>query len=294
VGNDTKHYIVIKDSNEDDDGMQGAERIKVQRNIFLNWQGNSGDTFLQVGNDGKPYFEARDVIVQNNLFLGNSPHPIGAAFGVNGAKDVQFVNNTVTGDLPSRSYAARIDIKGENPKNENILFCNNIWSDPVGTMGMGTPEEGDSNEFSDGNPENTINLLLDHNLYWNGGEVIPEGDLVSPLRDDPHYLVADPQLNTDFTDLILPVWGADGFPSGNMLIRDEFLRLAQKYGSLAQRSPALWRGDRACASGHDIFRFIRGFEPSFGAYQGTPRFSSNLSPFDPTRHHKYPGMNLTY
>lgn len=291
VENNTKHYIVIKDSNEANDGMLGAERITVQRNIFLNWQGNPGETFLQVGNDGKPYFEARDVTIQNNLFLGNSLHPIGAAFGVNGAKDVQFVNNTISGDLPSLAYAVRIGIKDRNPKNENITFCNNIWSDPTGTMGAIKADK--NNDFSNGKPENTLNLLIENNLYWNGGEVIPDGDLVSPLRDDPHRLIADPQLDTDFTDLILPVWDGAGFPSGNLLIRDEFLRLAQKYGLLAQRSPALGKGSPTCASGIDIFRQTRGSLPSLGADQGIAWLTSMLPPFDLTGSHGYPGMNLT-
>ncbi|HSL45270.1 MAG TPA: hypothetical protein VK897_17685 [Anaerolineales bacterium] len=280
VENNTKHYIVIKDSNQDDDGLLGSERITVQRNIFLNWQGNEGETFVQVGNDGNPYFEARQVTVQNNLFLGNSLYPIGAAFGVSGVKDVQFINNTVSGDLPSLAYAARVVIKDQNPKNENITFCNNIWSDPTGTMGMGTPEKRDRNEFSDGKVDSTINLLLDNNLYWNGGELIPPGDLLSPLLDDRHHLIADPELETDFTDLVLPVWDGTSFQSGNLTIRDEFLRLAHEYGSLPRHSPALLRGSSTCASGHDIFRFIRGVRPSFGADQGTSQISSMLSPFN--------------
>ena len=288
---DTKHYIVIKDSNENDDGMLGAERITVQRNIFLNWQGDPGDTFLQVGNDGKPYFEARDVSIQNNLFLGNSSNPMGAAFGISGAQNVQFINNTITGNLPSEAYAARIVTKESNPKNENVIFCNNIWSDPTGTMGILT-EDG-NNGFSEGNPENTINLSLNSNLYWNGGELIPDGDLLSPLRDDPLGIIADPQLESDFTDLILPVWEGTKFPSGNLLIREEFLRLAQKYASLPQGSPALRTGTLACASGHDIFRLPREFLPSFGADQGTTWFSSILSPFHVSLRDRYIGMNLS-
>ncbi len=288
VENDTKHYIVIKDSNEDDDGMQGSERITVQRNIFLNWQGDSGETFVQVGNDGKPYFEARDVTIQDNLFLGNSPIPIGAAFGVSGAQDVQFINNTISGDLPSHAYAIRLSIKADNPKNEKITLCNNIWSDPTGTMGMGTPEEKDDNEFSDGSPDSTVNLVLEHNLYWNGVEVIPDGEVLSPLWDDPHDVVADPQLNTDFSDLILPVWNGTEFLSGNQAIRDEFLRLAHEYGSLPQESPALWNGSPLCASRHDIFHTLRDFVPSFGADQGTAWLTSTTFPF------AYPRPRPTY
>lgn len=273
---EAKHYIVIKDSNENDDGMLGAERVTVQRNIFLNWQGNPGETFLQVGNDGKPYFEARQVSVQNNLFLGNSSIPIGAAFGISGAKDVEFINNTISGDLPSDAYAARIVTKEMNPKNENITFCNNIWSDPTGTMGVVT--EAGNNGFSEGKPETVLNLLLDSNLYWNGGQPIPEGDLLSPLQDDRHRLIANPQLETDFTNLVLPVWEGTTFRSGNLLIREEFLRLAQKYASLKQTSPALRNGNLTCASGHDIFREPRDLVPSFGADQGTAWIRSVLVP----------------
>ncbi len=282
--NEAKHYIVIKDSNEDDDGMLGAERITVQRNIFLNWQGNPGETFLQVGNDGKPYFEAREVSIQNNLFLGNSSIPIGAAFGVSGAKDVEFINNTISGDLPSDAYAVRIVTKEMNPKNENITFCNNIWSDPTGSMGITT--EDANNGFSEGKPDTTLNLFLDSNLYWNGGQPIPDGDLLSPLIDDRHRLVANPQLESDFTDLVLPVWEDTKFRSGNLLIREEFLRLAKKYASLGQTSPALRRGNLTCASGHDIFREPRDLIPSFGADQGTARINSMSAPFAfPTYYH---------
>jgi hypothetical protein len=273
VENDTKHYIVIKDSNGADDGLLGSQRIKVQRNIFMNWQGAPGETFLQVGNDGKPYFEARDVLIENNLFLGNSEVIIGAAFGVSGAQNVKFIHNTVSGNLPARAYAARIDIKGDNPKNENILMCNNIWSDPTGSMGAGMPESEDRDEFSDGNPDSTINLTLEHNLYWNGEDIIPDGEILSPLWDDPYKIVADPYLDTSFADLVLPVWRGERFLSGNTSIRQEFLRIAGRYAALPQDSPALWQGSPLCGSSQDIFRLRRDFVPSFGADQGARWFS---------------------
>jgi hypothetical protein len=218
------------------------------------------------------------VSIQNNLFLGNSFRPIGAAFGISGAKNVEFINNTITGDLPSDAYAARIVTKEMNPKNENIRFCNNIWSDPTGTMGIIT-EDG-NNGFSEGRPENILDLSLDSNLYWNGGELIPDGDLLSPLRDDPHGIIANPRLE------------GTKFRSGTLQIRDEFLRLAEKYASLGQTSPALRRGNLTCASGHDIFRSPRDLRPSFGAAQGAAWISSTLSPFGFSVDYKSPGMNL--
>src|SRR5690606_28096778 len=67
---DAKSFITIKDSNGDLDDQLGSERIYVRRNIFLNWEGGK-ETFIQVGNDGKPYFEAKDIWIENNLFIGN-------------------------------------------------------------------------------------------------------------------------------------------------------------------------------------------------------------------------------
>jgi hypothetical protein len=262
--NNTKHFIVIKDSNDNTDGLEGSERVTVRRNLFLNWEGGI-ETFVQAGNDGKPYHEAKDVRLENNLMIGNAPNPIGHAFGVSGGRDITFTNNTVVGDLPSSAYAFRVSVKDLNPQNQNIYFYNNIWSDPTGTMGAGL--SGSSNEFSDGDPAGVANLILDNNLYWNGGAAIPPGDLVSPLVADARRVVADPGLNTNQSAIVLPRWNGSAFLSGNTSIRQEFERLVQLYGQIPAGSPAIGQADPAFAPADDILGRPRGATRDLGAYE---------------------------
>jgi len=259
----TKHFIVVKDSNDNSDGLEGAERITIQRNIFLNWEGDA-ETFVQIGNDGKPFHEAEVVRVVNNLLIGNSDNVANAAFGVRGAKDVTFANNTVVGGFPTEAYAFWINITGDNPLNQNIAFYNNIWADPTGTMGAN--DSGSNNEFASGDAGVTNNLVLDNNLYWNGGQSIPPGDPISPTDDD-RRVVADPELNTDQSGVILPRWQGAAFLSGNTTIRQEFERLVDLYGRLPSTSPAIGQADPAFAPVDDILGNYRGGVAEMGAFE---------------------------
>ena len=262
----TSHsYITIKDSDEGADGLLGSERITVRRNIFLNWEGGK-ETLIQVGNDGKPYHEARDVRVENNLFIGNSPNNAYAVIGLRGVRDVVFANNTAVGDFPSSAYALWIDVKGLNPVNENFLFANNIWSDPTGSMGSYFMDTTD-NEFSKGDPAYVVGATLDNNLYWNGPAPIPGGDLLLPLVDDARALVVDPLLHIYQDGMVLPRWSGEAFLSGNTLIREEFIRLAELYGRPAVGSPAIGRADPAMAPTDDLLGRTRSATPDLGAYE---------------------------
>ncbi len=262
--NDTSSFIVIKDSNAGDDGQIGSERIRVRRNIFLNWQGSSGSNFVLVGEDGQSYFEARDVRVENNLMLGNAGNDMRAAFGVKGGQGVVFVNNTVIGDLPALAFAFRINREGLNPVNQSISFRNNAWVDYTQTMGA--TAAGGADDFSDGLPSEVSGLVLDNNLYWNGGDAIPAGDQVNPLVDDAHRIVAHPLLQPSQAGLVLPRWNGSAFASGARAIRQEFLRLAHAYGAPPAGSPLIDMADPAFAPADDLLGRPRR-DPDVGALE---------------------------
>jgi len=130
----------------------------------------------------------------------------------------------------------------------------------------GADLNGRPNEFSDGDPAGVSNLVLENNLYWNQGEEIPPGELVSPTIDDPRMVISDPLINTMYDDLILPRWTGAGFESGSSYIRDEFVRLVMKYGSLPFSSEALGIADPDYSPPDDILGRYRPLEPSMGAY----------------------------
>ena len=259
------HFITVKDSDGNNDGSLGSRYVTIRRNVFLNWEGGASEGFLNVGNDGKPYLEAIHVRIENNLLVGNAPNDMDSALSVAGAKDVTFINNTVVGDLPTHAYAFRVYIKGSNPRNEDILFSNNIWSDPTGTMGEDL--SGDDGQFSGGDGDATIGLTLDNNLYWNGGEPIPGGDVASPGRDDARWSVGDPQLNADQAAVVVPYWTGSSFLSGGQSIRSEFLRLVEELGAIPEASRAVDRSVRSLAPADDILGSPRDALPDLGAFE---------------------------
>lgn len=256
-GNDTASYIVIKDSNAGDDVYLGSRNIRVRRNVFLNWQGSTGSNFLLCGEDGTANFEAFDLLLENNLMLGNSANTMRAAFGVKGCRDVVFRSNTVVGNLPSLAFAMRLNREGSNPQLQNIQFYNNIWSDPTGTM----------DDFSDTPPADTQSFTLNNNLYYNGGSAIPtDGSELVNISNDSAAIVGDPKLPAQ-GGLQTPVWNPNTqqFAGGHGRIIDVFRHLARTYGRPAPDGAgvSMSRVDQLPAD--DILGQPRGTGRSIGA-----------------------------
>lgn len=270
--NDTGSFIVIKDSNAQKDTNIGAHNIIVRRNVFFNWQGESNNTFIAVGEDDVTYFQAQHVLIENNLLLGNSPHEIRAPLQIRGVRDITFRHNTVVGDLPSKAFAMRLSRASQNQKNEDIFFYNNIWSDPTGTMGtdLNSPEF----DFSDTDPNDTGSFVLHRNLYWNGPNVLPfDSQELINYTDDSARIISDPQLPLQ-QNIILPRWqpAAGQFADGSLTIRQAFIRLVEKYGIPATGSVVIDAADPAFAPTDDILGQPRpiGPGPDLGAVEVQP------------------------
>ena len=281
--NNTSSYIVIKDSNGNDDGNLGSQNITVRRNVFLNWEGSTGSNFVLIGEDGNPYFEAQNVLVENNLMLGNSVNVMRAPFGVKGGKDITFRSNTIVGDLPSYAYTMRLNTEGSNPPNENIRFYNNIWADPAGTMGAENPTR--PNDFSDTPPGETASFILNNNLYWNGETAVPSdsSELIN-YTDDSNRIVADPLLNAQ-SGLILPRWvpAVNQFDDGSTTIQAAFGRLVTLYGTPTSSSPVIDAANAAQSPADDILGNSR-TTADIGAVEFVPHLILSGSPNDQTIH----------
>ncbi len=256
---DTSSFIVIKDSNDDDDSYMGAERISVRRNVFMNWQGGPGANFVLVGEDGRKYYEAYNVLIENNLLSGNSPVRVRAPFGVKGARDVTIRHNTIVGNMPGHAFTFRFNQEGRNQVNKNISVYNNIWSDPTGTM----------EDFSDTPRKETAAFVLDNNLYWNNGKPIPTdaADLIN-VSDDKKRIVKNPLLPA-LGVITPPTWDAakKRFRDGSTDACAVFDSLVTRFATLGKGSPAIGAARRDQSPADDIRGKRRKGATSIGAFE---------------------------
>jgi len=255
----TSSFVVVKDSNDADDRFVGSRRVSIEGNVFLHFEGSSGAPYLLLGEDGKSYYEAQDITIENNLMLGDNSDSLRAAFGCKGVADVIFRNNTVSGNLPSSAFAMRLNTEGQNQPNHNIQFFNNIWSDPTGTMGaFSTTPSGETDSFT-----------LQNNLYWNDGAALPSSssNLVN-ISDDNASVAGDPLLTTP-SAVVVPRWdSASGqFGGGSASACEALESLAETFGATGGSGAGVDDADPAHASSVDILGRARDANPDIGAWE---------------------------
>ncbi len=274
----TSSFVLVKDSNGSSDNIIGSRNISIRRNIFLNWQGNSGQSFVRIGEDGTSNFEAENVLIENNLMLGNSSRLMRSALTIQGSNDIRFQFNTVVGNLPSRSFAARLLASGDNQANQNIILRNNIWSDPAGSMGA---EGFNGADVFDAPAGDTGSLTLQNNLYYNGGAAIPSDTSQDVnIGNDSSPIIGDPSL-PDQNGLVLPVYNGTSFGGGFNTIRDAFVGLANRYGRPGAASVAINAANTVAMPSDDLLGATRGPNPDLGAIE-----VSSVTPPPPPRPRK--------
>jgi hypothetical protein len=257
-------FVVIKNSGNTPDVTR---RVAFRRNIFLNWQGAHDEAYILLGEDGKPFIEAQDVMIENNLFIHNSPiQTWGTLLYKGGLKNITFRANTVVGHPAVKWTGAELAVCiqiDKNPPMGELTFCNNIWCDPTGQMPRFSISSGKT--FA---PD--AKLVLNNNLYWNAGKPIPTGpeDVLVPERD-AKKLVADPRIGNPAEGLTLPRWDPSKgqFLSGEKTIRSEFERLVRRYATLGEGSPAIHAADPSCMPADDILGKPRDRRPDIGCFE---------------------------
>jgi hypothetical protein len=267
LNNDTSSYILVKDSDGAADGMLGCERINIRRNVFMNWEGTSGHNFLLMGEDGNSYYEARDVTIENNLLLGNSPTPMKAPFNAKGVSGIKFRYNTLVGSFPGRTWL-RINRERNFAGTaynmpSDIDFTGNVFSDPTGTMEW----------FSESADADVGTVNLADNVFWNGGKNLPvtATDVVQPTSD-PTFVQpgVDPRLPSIPTAKIAcPRWvpSTGRFAEGSRTIAEAFERLVDLYAVPGPDTPLIDRGNPAQAPTVDIKGRPRTGNPDVGCYE---------------------------
>lgn len=254
---DASAHVMVRDRNGARDGIEGSEMVVVRRNLFLNWQGAPGGGYVVIGEAGLAYHQARTVLVENNLLLGNSPHPMLAPFVARATSELTIRHNTVNGDLPATAHLLHASSPG-SPANVDLRVGNNAWSDPTGTMSV----------VGAGPTAETLSITVDTNLYWNAGASIPsDNGAALSWADEANPVVADPALGNP-ASLLPPAWScaSGGFDGGSLAsIRAVFEQLVSSYGTPDVNSPLAGAANPLLASTEDILGNPRASAPSLGA-----------------------------
>ncbi|MCB9653381.1 MAG: hypothetical protein H6729_04515 [Deltaproteobacteria bacterium] len=227
-----------------------AEDIVVRGNVFFRFEGSQEFGFVQIGNASFG-ISARNVLVENNLLMGDDRHPMKTPFDIQGVEHVRVRHNTTTGVANAQDSGFRVQ-PGEGPTdNVDLSLVNNVWVSGVNTM----------TGFAWVSSQQTTPILLVNNLYYNAGAPVPfDGTSIVNAQDDPRPHWDDPRLP------ILPAGGLTSarWVSTEMLfsdpegldnlsaIDDVRRRLVEHFGTPAAGSALTGVADSAESPADDI------------------------------------------
>jgi hypothetical protein len=240
-------YFILFKSSSSTDITTASRTAVVRKNVFLNWWGAADASYIGLGEDGKSFYEMRDIEISDNLFInndttaaGNFRNRMAGLLTVKNAKNVVFKNNISNGFVQHSAnadnaaggfgYAVRLSKEGTNPEPlDNVQIINNSFADYSGRMGM----------IAAGTSAMITNVTADGNNYFNNGKEflnVQGADLALRIAYDPrissdrHAYFGDPKLESDLSAVPIPYFLDGKIHGGYADIASARLDLIRRYG----------------------------------------------------------------
>jgi hypothetical protein len=241
-------FVLFKSSSSTDISTASHDAI-IRNNVFLNWWGKSDQSFICMGEDGKSFYEIRNIEISKNLFINNktrlTPNSDGwqyvnrmsGVLTIKNAQNVVIKNNIATGTMQHSwhgynsthdgffGYFLRISKEWTNsPIIDTVKITGNSLADYNGYMGY----------ISSGTRDMVKNVTIDSNNYYNGGKDFlntPVKDLAVQIKYDAHATFKDPKLESDLDTVTVPYFNGGALHGGYSSISAARSDLIQKYGS---------------------------------------------------------------
>ena len=234
------------------DYIIGSQDVSISRNIFYGFVSTETDKpFIQLGAEDIRNYTSTFTAVTDNLFLMNHQDTSRGPVDLEGTYGALYTGNTVSGSGPTKSHGFRAKDQSTGfvtqYPNDNILVRDNVFSNNAGTM------IGWSSVSS---VADAVNSSVANNLYWNGGNIVPDdGAYILQPGDDAAGVFSDPLL-PDPSGVRPASWDGSQFQSvtggsGHSSVQDVFQALVVNFCTITNTSPAVGAGS-AQASSLDI------------------------------------------
>ncbi|MDR0930759.1 MAG: S-layer homology domain-containing protein [Clostridiales bacterium] len=193
--------------------------VTIDRNVFLNYWGRSDASYIQLGEDNKPFYEVTDSTISNNLFINNRTREYQAGDGnyVNrqaGAITIKCAQDTLI-EKNIESGFIQHSWHGYNDTNVGFGYFARLSDEGYGIDGV-TIRKNSLCDYSmqmgqvvGGTKTGITNLTVSQNNYYNGGAKVNDFGSSYPLGDYPFQIEPtatfyDPLLQVDLSDVDTP------------------------------------------------------------------------------------------